>query len=375
MKISFVLPHADMGGGVRVIAIYAERLQNRGHEVFVVSQPLRPTSLRRQLGSLIGGKGWITKPKKDPSHFDNIDIPLRVLDRRRPVTDADLPDADVVVATWWATAEPVARLSPSKGAKAYFMQEYGGSSHKLEDVIPTWSLPLHIITICQRLVDLIHEHRKGIPISLILNAVDSKKFQAPPRLKQSIPTVGLVYRPGFGKGIDIAVEAIQLARKNIPDLRLHMFGTSQLEPSLKLLSNSFYQQRATDDEIVKLYAGCDAWLFPSRREGFGLPILEAMACRTPVIGTPAGAAPELLADSAGILVKPEDPIDMARAIEKVCGLSDSEWRKLSDAAYAKTTDYTWEDATDLFEAALHTAIECSSCDSSKDKSSLDIATD
>jgi glycosyltransferase involved in cell wall biosynthesis len=82
-----------------------------------------------------------------------------------------------------------------------------------------------------------------------------------------------------------------------------------------------------------------------------------MACRTPVIGTPAGAAPELLADGVGVLVKPEDPEDMARAIEQICKLSESEWRTMSDAAYARATSYTWEEATDCFEAALHTAIQ------------------
>ena len=356
MKITFVLPHADMGGGIRVIAIYAKRLQRRGHDVFAISQPLRQPKMRQQLRSILRGQGWISKPKKDPSHFDNLNVPMRVLDCRRPVTDADLPDADVVVATWWATAEPVAKLSPSKGAKVYFMQEYGGSSHKLEDVIPTWSLPLHMITICQWLVDLIHKHCGSIPVGLIPNAVDYKKFKTPPRLKQSIPTVGLVYRAIPSKGTDIAIEAVRLARKKIPELRLLMFGPGQQEASLKLLPNVFYHEWPTDDEIVQIYASCDAWLFPSRTEGFGLPILEAMACRTPVIGTPAGAAPELLANGAGILVKPEDPEGMARAIEKVCEFSDSEWRKLSDAAYSRATSYTWDDATELFEAELHTAI-------------------
>jgi glycosyltransferase involved in cell wall biosynthesis len=64
-----------------------------------------------------------------------------------------------------------------------------------------------------------------------------------------------------------------------------------------------------------------------------------------------------LADGAGILVKPEAPDEMARAIERVCGFSDQEWRAMSDIAYAKAIDYTWDDATELFEAALYTAIE------------------
>ena len=62
-----------------------------------------------------------------------------------------------------------------------------------------------------------------------------------------------------------------------------------------------FHLRPPQDRIRDIYSKCDAWLFGSRSEGFGLPILEAMACRTPVIGTPAGAAPELLGDGRGIL--------------------------------------------------------------------------
>ncbi|HLO47553.1 MAG TPA: glycosyltransferase, partial [Kamptonema sp.] len=80
------------------------------------------------------------------------------------------------------------------------------------------------------------------------------------------------------------------------------------------------------------------------------------ACRTPVIGTPVGAAPQLLSGGGGILVKPEDPEDMAKAIDQICELSEDRWRTMSDAAIAQVTSYTWEDATDRFEAALQTAI-------------------
>ena len=113
-----------------------------------------------------------------------------------------------------------------------------------------------------------------------------------------------------------------------------------------------------DNKLKDIYAACDAWLFPPRKEGYGLPILEAMACRTPVIATPAGAAPELLsARGGGMLVPHEDPPAMAEAIVKICSLADNDWRRLSDAAYATVTGYSWDDATDRFEAALRVATE------------------
>jgi glycosyltransferase involved in cell wall biosynthesis len=77
-----------------------------------------------------------------------------------------------------------------------------------------------------------------------------------------------------------------------------------------------------------------------------------------ILGTSAGAAPELQACVGGILVKPKDPEDMAKAIEQICQLSDAQGRAMSKAALEKVINYNWEDATNLFEAALYAAVEC-----------------
>src|SRR4028118_72047 len=76
-----------------------------------------------------------------------------------------------------------------------------------------------------------------------------------------------------------------------------------------------------------------------------------------ILGTPAGAAPELQACVGGILVKPKDPQDMAKAIEQICLLSDAEWRAMSKTALEKVINYTSEEATNLFEAELYAAVE------------------
>src|SRR5213076_2618834 len=91
------------------------------------------------------------------------------------------------------------------------------------------------------------------------------------------------------------------------------------------------------EKLREIYAKADAWLFASRSEGFGLPILEAMACRTPVIATPAGAAPELLASGGGVLVPPENPAAIAQAIEQICAMDNSSWRAMSDKALSTAT--------------------------------------
>jgi glycosyltransferase involved in cell wall biosynthesis len=359
MKITFVLPTPNRTGGMRVLSIYAQSLQQRGHKVLVVCTPEEVPSFMQRLQSLVRGRGWESTPKKEASHFDNLDVELRFTDKYRPITDRDVPDADVIVATWWETANWVAKLSPSKGAKAYFLQHYEVFDYLPKDKVKaTWSLSMHKIPVSQWLVDIARDKYKDHDVSLVPPSVDTKKFSAPPRGKQSVPTIGMYYITTAWKGCDIAMKAFSLAAAKIPNLRLVVFGAGESFPvDFPLPNVSEYIRQPTEEQIKECYSKCDAWLFSSRSEGFGLPILEAMACRTPVIGTPAGAAPELLASGGGILVKPEDPEDMAKAIERICQLSDAEWRAMSDAALAEVTNYTWEDATDLFEAALYTAIE------------------
>lgn len=361
MRITFVTPDFNLSGGMRIIAMYANRLQQRGHKVTVVSAAINKPSLVWQTKSVLKGKGLIQPPAKRPSHFDDAEFECRALDRFGPVTDADVPDADVVIATWWETAEWVAKLSPAKGAKAYLIQHY-----EIFDYMPkarvkcTWSFPMHKIVIAQWLADLALKEYGDSYVSCVPNGIDTQQFHAIPRSKQSVPTIGMMYAEPYWKGCDISLKAFSLAAEKIPGLRLVAFGHCPPLDHLPLPAGAEYIHCPPQEMMKDLYSKCDAWLFGSRFEGFGLPILEAMACRTPVIGTPAGAAPELLTKGGGILVPPEDPEAMASEIVKVCQLPDTKWEAMSQQAHTTALQYSWGETTELFEAALHTAIQRSS---------------
>lgn len=357
MRITFVLPHAGMAGGTRVVAIYAERLKARGHDVTVISTPRKPVAWRRKVKCLLKGKGWPDTRDEGPSHMDGVDVDHRVIERWRPVMDADVPDADVVVATWWETAEWVAGLSPTKGAKAYFVQHHETHpGQPLERVRATYGLPMHKITISTWLAGIMGEAYGDGEVSLVPNSVDCDRLGSPCRAKGERTTIGTMYSRLNWKGSDIAIEACRIARSRLQQLRVVGFG---LQPPKAAEAAVFddYVETPEQDCLSRIYAGADAWLFSSRKEGFGLPILEAMACRTPVIGTPAGAAPELIGDGGGILLSGYEPEEMAAAIVRVAEMTETQWRQMSDAAYATASAYTWEDATDRFERALLRAVE------------------
>jgi len=362
MRVTFVMAAADLTGGCRVIAIYAERLEQRGHEVHLVIRPQRPFTARERIRALVRGEPVGCNRKHSPSHLDPLlgrpGVTIRMIDDYRPITAAELPDADVVIATWWETAEWIAKAPPSKGAKAYFIQHYEALflGQDPARVDATWRLPMHKITIAQWLVDLGRDRFGQTAITLVPNSVDTQQFQAMPRGKQPIPTVGLMYSDVSFKGCEIGLKAVEIAKQRVPSLRLVAFGNGPRKSSLPLPDDCEYTILPQQDQIKEIYGRCDAWLLASRSEGNALPLLEAMACRTPVISTPAGAAPELLAAGGGVLVPIDDPAAMAREIERIVSLPEAEWRKISDIAYATVNQYTWDNATDLFEAALQMAV-------------------
>ena len=292
------------------------------------------------------------------SHFDHIDVDHRVLDRRRPIVDEDLPDADVVIATWWETAEWIAQVSPQKGAKVNFLQHYevhwGDQEARVDQA---WRLPFHKIVSTQWLADIARTRFNDESVSIVPDGVDTNQFHAAPRGKQARATVGMMYSSVRFKGCDISLQAVELASKQVEHLDLVAIGMSAPAPELPLPPGARYRKSPPQSELRDIYGQCDAWLFGSRVEGFGLPLLESMACRTPVIGTPAGAAAELLQQGGGILVKTEDPDGMADAIVKVCRFNDARWRAMSDLAWATAGRYTWDNGAELFEKALQTAME------------------
>lgn len=358
MRITFVLNHVNLNGGIRVIAIYALMLKQRGHEVVVVSRPRPVPSLKERVKSVVKGRGWPVDPNTLPDHFDGVDVDLRVIESRRPIEDRDVPDADVVIATWWETVPWVMNLSASKGAKAYFVQDFGANAGQpMDQLAATWRLPMHRIVISKYIENLVREHTPGDAreMSYVPNSVDLEQFRSPERGKQPTPVVGTIFSRSSFKGFDLALSAAKLAREKLPDLKLVAFGLHDKDKDAPLPEWVSLRSRIPDSELKHVYAGCDAWLFPPRKEGYGLPILEAMACRTPVIATPAGAAPELVGQGGGMLVDHDNPAQMADAIVRVCSLADEEWRRLSASAYATVTGYSWSDATERFEAALRKA--------------------
>ena len=361
LRITFVMPHVGLEGGTRVCAIYAERLAAKGHHVSVVScgRRARPHPLKYRIKCRVLDflrHGLRPAPAR-PTHFDALPHLHRRLDTAGPITADDVPDADVVVATWWETAYWVADYPASKGAKVHFIQHderiMARDDNERRRTGEVWRLPdFERVVVAEWLGDL-GRREFGADATLVGNAVDTTMFDAPPRGRGRPFTVSMMYSLAPFKAVEVATRAVEIARKSVPDLRVTAFGEREAAVELPLPAGTIYARHPSPAALRDLYAGSDAYLFASRCEGFGLPILEAMACRTPVVATRTGAAPELVGEGGGRLADVEDADALAAGIVELATSPEEAWRAASDVAYATARRHDWATAAGQFEAVLH----------------------
>lgn len=173
------------------------------------------------------------------------------------------------------------------------------------------------------------------------------------RRRLGLPPRYVLYFGGFDvrKNLRAAFAAFARAAARVSDVALVVAGRlpqqdTPFTPDPRRLAReagvsdrTIFANWVDEADKPALYAGADAFLFPSRYEGFGLPPLEAMACGTPVIGSGAASLREIIGDG-GLLYDPDDMAGMADGLEFV--LTDATAHAaLAEKALSQARQFSW----------------------------------
>jgi glycosyltransferase involved in cell wall biosynthesis len=169
-----------------------------------------------------------------------------------------------------------------------------------------------------------------------------QKYDLPPRFALF---VGLM-EPR--KNLPTLLRAYARIAAQAPDHRLVIVGRKgwmytealRLVESLGLGARVHFTGYVAQEDLPLVYNLADVFVYPSFYEGFGLPVLEAMACGTPVITTNVSSMPEI-AGEAGVLLPPGDDRQLAQALLDL--LRDpARRRQLSEAGLQRAAAFTWD---------------------------------
>ena len=141
------------------------------------------------------------------------------------------------------------------------------------------------------------------------------------------------------KNIDRVIEAHNLLISQYPDLSLVIAGKFGWgEEKLKIKNEKLkILGYVPKEDLAPLYAGAECFVYPSLYEGFGLPVLEAMSSRCPVVTSNASSLPEV-AGNAAVLVNPENIEDIAGGIERAM----ENRTELIKKGLTRAKEFSWE---------------------------------
>lgn len=150
------------------------------------------------------------------------------------------------------------------------------------------------------------------------------------------------------KNVEGLIESFLKIKEKHTDLKLVLAGSDHY--FWQRIKKEFQHEdiiftgQISDEELVSFYKNAECFVMPSYEEGFGIPILEAMSCKCPVVASKAGALPEVGADAA-IYFDPGDKGEMCEKIDIV--LKSEETRKtLIVKGLKRYKEFSWEKLTE-----------------------------
>ena len=308
MKINILLSSIGHSGGIDVIYKYCELLEERGHDVYVYKK-IMASNMHRYNNPIVNVMHQFYCSMKAVNEYNK----RRKYDHYvMRINNQTVRDADVIIATTWASAFIVHSLCDNKGKKYHFIQDYEIWDNK-ELGEKSYHLDLNKIVISTWINEKLKSELGLGPYPIVMNGIDLSVFN-PNGKKNESDTINVLMlnHKLKKKGVANGLAAYELAKRKIPNMSMRMFGLCDADD---LPSYIEYHENPSKRELVDLYSSSDIFIFPSIEEGWGLTPIEAMACGCAVVGTYTGFVLDLGKDKENMLISQINDIDeMAKNI-------------------------------------------------------------
>ena len=346
-RLNFVIPSLPTKpvGGVKNMFQFANRLREKGHDIVIYYSVKRP--FKRQRTPV-----WLRMPiwnlrKRRISWFSlDKSIEQKIVPE---ISDRYVHDADATMCTWWQMAYAINDLSPSKGLKVNFIQDYELWTGQDDRVHDSYKLPLNHVVIARYLQDIVEKYNGARP-PLVNTPINIDNFKLVKPVGEREPaSVIMMYSEEPRKGSMYGIEALELVKKKLPGLRVTLFSVYNRPANIP----AWMEFHTRPSNLPGLYNDHAVFFSPSLGEGWGLPPAESMACGCAVVCTNIGGHKGYAIDGeTALLAEAKDVNGMAGNIIRL--IAEKELRlKLSDAAHKLiTTEFTWPHAVDRLEAIL-----------------------
>lgn len=262
--------------------------------------------------------------------------------------------------SWHLFATPAIVITRLRGVPVIVNYRGGGAEKFLKRsyrwVKPVLELSSAVVVPSTYLKGVFEKY--GIDTIIIPNIIDTDLFfPSKTRVQQEeIKEPHIIVCRNLEKiyGIDIAIRAFSLVKKEYPGARMTVAGEgSELDYlrnlcKKKLLTDSVtFAGRLKPPEMADLYATADIFLNTSTVDNMPNSILEAMACKVPIVTSPAGGIPHIVEDRRhAIFIDLDDPPSIASKISELCQNKNLR-EEITKNAYEKIQSYTWNHISGL----------------------------
>jgi len=314
MRVVFLTDQTGPTGGNRTIITLATGLYKKGHEVRIITN----------------------------RYIKWLDTPVEIQEMKTiPEQVKSVERNEIPIATWWPTAYTAMRCKSKY--KVYLCQHYETIFGDMR-AKRTYDFPLYLICTSTWLANEIRsKHKKRNPY-VIIPGVDPKIFYPRKVQKHRNRIIGLSAYQDFKGFLDMLIPAFHKALEERPDLELHTFGNLPYKEKRVI-----YHPRLTDDELAELYSSGMIYVCSSSLESSPLPVIEAMACGTPVISTSKGTDDFIENGVDGYIIERDVDILAEKMLEVI---SSPDYEQLRRAALRKASERTYENTINEFERIL-----------------------